>query len=67
MLKKKMTSLLYKEVHAANYAMIRSKGDELVNHDMDSRLQRESSWSKKYSVSQMHILSIESKMFYMET
>ena len=37
--------------------MIRSKGDELVNHAIDSRLERESSWSKKYStVSQMHKL-----------
>ena len=55
MLSIKMPSQLYKEAHAGNYALIRSKGDELVNHAMDSRLERESAWSKKHStVASMH-------------
>ena len=40
---------LYKEAHAGNYAMMRSKGDEVVNHMLDSRLERESVWTKKFS------------------
>ena len=56
MLKTKMPFQLYKEADAGNYAMIRSKGDELFNHAMNSRLERESFWSKKYStVSDAHI------------
>ena len=42
-------SQLYKEAHASSYAMIRTKGDVIVNHAMDSRVERESSWRKKYS------------------
>ena len=55
MLSIKMPSQLYKEAHAGNYALIRSKGDRLVNHAIDSRLERESTWSRKYStVTSMH-------------
>ena len=32
MLKTKMPSQLYKEAHAGNYALIRSKGDDLPYH-----------------------------------
>ena len=49
MLGTKMPSQLYKEAHAGNCASIRSKGDIIVNHALDSRLERESSWTRKYS------------------
>ena len=49
MLCTKMPSQLYKEAHAGNIAIIRSKGDSLVNHALDSRIERESSWTRKYS------------------
>ena len=49
MLKTKMPSQLYLEAHATNYAMIRSKGDMVVNHALDSRVERESAWKKKFS------------------
>ena len=42
-------SQLYKEAHAATHALIRTKGDVNVNHALDSRLERESLWKKKYS------------------
>ena len=38
----KAPSPLYIKVHAGNYAMIRSKGDTLVNHAVNSSLGRES-------------------------
>ena len=40
---------MYKEAHAGNYAMIRTKGDEVVNHALDLRLEREAAWTKKHS------------------
>ena len=49
MLCTKMPSQLYKEAHAGNLAIIRSKGDSIVNHALDSRLEREASWTRKYS------------------
>ena len=49
MLKTKMPSQLYVEAHAGNYAMIRSKGDKVVNHTLDSRAERESAWTRKFS------------------
>ena len=42
-------SQLCKEAHAVTYAMIRTKGDKLVNHALDSRVERESAWTKKSS------------------
>ena len=55
MLNTKMPSQLYKEAHAGTYALIRSKGDLLVNHAVNSRLEREAGWTKKYStVNHMH-------------
>ena len=42
-------SQLYKEAHASSYALIRTKGDVNVNHALDSRVVRESLWSRKYS------------------
>ena len=49
MLCTKMPSQLYKEAHAGNFATIRTKGDSIVNHALDSRLERESVWTRKYS------------------
>ena len=40
---------MYKEAHAGVFTMIRMKGHELVNHALDSRLERESRWSRKSS------------------
>ena len=42
MLNVKIPYQLYKEAHAATFAMIRVKGDNIVNHDLDSRIERES-------------------------
>ena len=47
MLAKNAPSQLYKEAHAGTYAMIRTKGDKLVNHALHSRVERESAWTKK--------------------
>ena len=64
MLSKQAPSQLYKEAHAATHAMIRTKGDENVNHALDSRIERESTWKKKYSTvcetDKMYIENIES-------
>ena len=49
MLKTKMPPQLYLEAHAGNHAMARSKGYQIVNHALDSRLERESVWKKKHS------------------
>ena len=49
MLNIKTPSQLYKEAQASTYAMIRIKGDNIVNHALDSRIERESHWTKKYS------------------
>ena len=49
MLGMKTPSKIYQEAHAAVYTVVRMKGDELVNHALDSRLERESRWSKKSS------------------
>ena len=43
----KTPSQLYLEGHAGNYTMMRIKGDRIVNHTLDSRLERESSWTNK--------------------
>ena len=45
----KTPSQLYKEAHAGNYAMIRTKGDNIVNHALDSRVEREEAWTRKHS------------------
>ena len=45
----KAPSQLYKEAHAGNYAIVRSKGDKIVNHALDSRLERETAWTRKNS------------------
>ena len=49
MLGMKAPSQLYKEARVGVYTMIRMKGDEVVNHALDSRLERESGWTKKSS------------------
>ena len=49
MLGMKAPSQMYKEAHAGVYTMIRMKGDEVVNHALDSRLERESRWTRKSS------------------
>ena len=45
----KTPSQLYLEAHAGNYVMMRLKGDQTVNHTLDSRLERESEWISKSS------------------
>ena len=49
MLGTKNHSQPYMEAHAGNHAMIRMKGDEVVNHAINSRLEREEVWTRKYS------------------
>ena len=49
MLGTKLPSQMYTEAHAGTYAMIRVKGDPLVNHALDSKLERESAWTRKHS------------------
>lgn len=49
MLNIKTPSQVYNEAHAGSYAIVRSKGDEIVNHALDSRLERESRWTRKHS------------------
>ena len=49
MLSVKAPSQLYKETHASSYAMLRMKGDIVVNQALDSRLEREGTWTKKSS------------------
>ena len=45
----KAPSHLYQESHAGNYTIMRLKGDEVVNHTLNSRLERESDWTCKSS------------------
>ena len=49
MLCTKMRSQLYKEAHAGNMAIIRSKGESLIHHAFFFRLEREASWTRIYS------------------
>jgi hypothetical protein len=49
MLNMKTPSQLYMEAHSGTYAMIRINGDVTVNHALNSRLERESQWSRKFS------------------
>ena len=49
MLKVKQPSQLYMEGHAGNIAMMRLKGDEVVNKCIDSKINREEKWKNKYS------------------
>ena len=49
LLNMKTPSQLYKEGHASNYALIRYKGDNLVNHLVDAKIEREKNWKKKFS------------------
>ena len=43
-------SHIYEEAHAVSHASSRMKGDSKVNQALDSRLERESQWSRKGSV-----------------
>ena len=45
----KTPSQLYLEGQAGNFTAMRIKGDSVVNHALDSRLQRESAWTTKSS------------------
>ena len=45
----KTPSQLYLEGHAGNYTLMRLKGDTIVNHTLNSRLERESNWTGKSS------------------
>ena len=49
LLRVKAPSQLYIEGHAGNYTLMRIKGDPIVNHTLDSRLERESCWTNKSS------------------
>ena len=49
MLGLKAPSQMYMEAHAGNYALMRLKGDDRVNHALDSRLERENKWKRKFS------------------
>ena len=45
----KKTSQVYNEAHAGTYTMMRMKGDSVVNHALDSRLERKLGWTRKSS------------------
>ena len=47
MLNFKTPSQLYEEVHGGNHVAMRTKGDQNVNHALDSRIERESQWTNK--------------------
>ena len=47
MLKVKQPSHTYLEGHAGNFALMRLKGDNIVNKCIDSKLDREKQWKKK--------------------
>ena len=49
MLGAKTPSMIYKEATLNNYTLMRLKGDNIVNHVLDSRLERETNWKKKKS------------------
>ena len=49
MLGMKSPSQVYKEADTGTYTMMRRKGDSVVNHVLDSRLERESGWKRKSS------------------
>ena len=49
MLGAKTPSMVYKEATLNNYTLMRLKGDTMVNHALNSRLERESNWKKKKS------------------
>ena len=41
---------LYREAHCLNYANIKLKGDDLVNHALDNKVEREEKFQRKKSV-----------------
>ena len=49
MLGAKTPSMIYKEATLNNYTLMRLKGDTMVNHVLDSRLEREKVWKRKKS------------------
>ena len=49
MLGMKASSFLYKKAHEGVYTMIRMKGDEVVNHALDSSLKRKYRWTRVLS------------------
>ena len=53
MLGLKTPSQVYLEAHASTLAIIKTKGDPHVNHAVNSRLERESGWTRKYSTIKM--------------
>ena len=46
----KIPSQVFLEAHASTLAMIKTKGDPLFNHAVNSRLEREKGWTRKYSI-----------------
>ena len=51
MLNVKQPSQVYLEGHASNIAIMRLKGDSVVNTCLDSKIKREAKWKKKSSIS----------------
>ena len=47
----KQPSQVYLEGHASNIAIMRLKGDSVVNTCLDSKIKREAQWKKKSSIS----------------
>ena len=65
----KAPSQLYIEGHAGNYTLMRLKGDPIVNHALNSRLERESNWTTKSSTICQQILdqNIQSDTVFIPT
>ena len=49
MLSAKTPSMIYKEATLNNYTLMRLKWDTIVNHVLDSRLEKETVWKRKKS------------------
>ena len=65
----KAPSQLYIEGHAGNYTLMRLKGDPIVNHALNIRLERESNWTTKSSTICQQILdqNIQSDTVFIPT
>ena len=67
MLGAKTPSMIYKEASLNNYLLMRLKGDTIVNHVLNSRLERESNWKRKKSTiveaNTIYSKNLENNMF----
>ena len=67
MLGAKTPSMIYKEASLNNYTLMRLKGDTIVNHVLNSRLERESNWKRKKSTiveaNTIYSKNLENNMF----